>query len=390
MTVMSRVYVRKRKFIRFEFRFRTNEHIFKKGQNGGGINLRNNSIVKIAATYVGAIIGAGFASGQELVQFFANYGSKGYLGVLLAGAGFAILGVLIVSIIVNEKIRSYEDFFELLLGKKIGRLIQLWVTLTLFLGLSIMFAGCGSVFAEQFQINYILGIFISMFCVGRTLLHGEKGLLTFNMYLVPVLTVITLGICLSTISKGLKAMAVTNINPLIGTSWLKACILYVAYNIVIGTVVLSSLSSEKLGKKSLTYGCILGGSALGFLGLIMVVALMIDFTSLSEREIPMLFVAGAVNKLSLYLYGLVLWFAMLTTAAANAFCLLEKITGVWNVSQRTAAIILIFSALPVSLLGFQGLITHFYPIFGYVGLLLIIAILYHTLRNKILSFASKW
>jgi uncharacterized membrane protein YkvI len=352
--------------------------------------LKNNAILKIAATYIGAIIGAGFASGQELVQFFANYGSKGFAGILLAGAGFAILGALIVRIVVSEKTRGYEDFFKVLLGKKVGWLIQIWVTLTLFIGLSIMFAGCGSIFREQFQIPYVLGVFISMLFVAIALFNGENGLLNFNMYLVPVLTIIIFGISLYTITKGFKAISIANINPLIGTNWLKASILYVSYNIVTGSVVLSSLSYEKLGKKTLTYGCILGGCCLGFLGLVMVGSLMVDFTSLDELDIPMIFVAGEINNLSIYLYGAVLWLAMLTTAAANAFCLLRRITSVWNISNWFAGLLLIFSSFPVAMLGFQGLIANFYPIFGYVGLVLIIAIVFHTVRNNILSLTSKW
>lgn len=34
----------------------------------------NNSALKIAGVYTGAILGAGFASGKELIVFFARFG----------------------------------------------------------------------------------------------------------------------------------------------------------------------------------------------------------------------------------------------------------------------------------------------------------------------------
>jgi len=35
------------------------------------------STFKIAATYIGTIVGAGFATGQETLQFFAPFGITG-------------------------------------------------------------------------------------------------------------------------------------------------------------------------------------------------------------------------------------------------------------------------------------------------------------------------
>jgi len=36
------------------------------------------STFKVAATYIGTVVGAGFASGQEMLQFFAVFGLKGF------------------------------------------------------------------------------------------------------------------------------------------------------------------------------------------------------------------------------------------------------------------------------------------------------------------------
>jgi uncharacterized membrane protein YkvI len=37
--------------------------------------------LQVAAAYVGTAIGAGFASGQEIMQFFVRFGHKGIWGV---------------------------------------------------------------------------------------------------------------------------------------------------------------------------------------------------------------------------------------------------------------------------------------------------------------------
>lgn len=51
-----------------------------------------NNSVRIGLTYAGTVIGAGFASGQELLQFFASYGWFGLLGVCVATILFTVFG----------------------------------------------------------------------------------------------------------------------------------------------------------------------------------------------------------------------------------------------------------------------------------------------------------
>ncbi|WKB35304.1 hypothetical protein QS257_17090 [Terrilactibacillus sp. S3-3] len=45
-------------------------------------------VFQIAATYIGTIVGAGFASGKEVIQFFTQFGEFGTLGVAASGALF--------------------------------------------------------------------------------------------------------------------------------------------------------------------------------------------------------------------------------------------------------------------------------------------------------------
>ena len=47
--------------------------------------------LQIGGAYVGIIVGAGFASGQEIVLYFTSYGFKGIYGALLAMVGFQLL-----------------------------------------------------------------------------------------------------------------------------------------------------------------------------------------------------------------------------------------------------------------------------------------------------------
>ena len=51
--------------------------------------MKNMKAFSIAMAFAGTIIGAGFASGQELMQFFGNFGMMGILGSVVAVLFFA-------------------------------------------------------------------------------------------------------------------------------------------------------------------------------------------------------------------------------------------------------------------------------------------------------------
>ncbi|MDD7183921.1 MAG: hypothetical protein PUH46_09635, partial [Peptostreptococcus porci] len=51
-----------------------------------------NKIMVFAGSYVATIIGSGFATGQEIMQFFSFYGLAGLMGAVVSLIIFAFLG----------------------------------------------------------------------------------------------------------------------------------------------------------------------------------------------------------------------------------------------------------------------------------------------------------
>src|SRR5699024_12687096 len=60
--------------------------------------------LRVAGAYIGAIIGAGYASGQEILQFFGSYGWIGIVGSIITVGIYPILGYYIV--LLGEKDRK--------------------------------------------------------------------------------------------------------------------------------------------------------------------------------------------------------------------------------------------------------------------------------------------
>ena len=76
------------------------------------------NILKTVCVIIGTIIGAGFASGQEVYIFFFSHGIKGLIGIIISSV---IIGLIIyksLKIIKYENIQNYDEFLKNLIRNK--------------------------------------------------------------------------------------------------------------------------------------------------------------------------------------------------------------------------------------------------------------------------------
>ena len=92
------------------------------------LNNKNESVsissaLKIASVFAGAILGAGFAGGRELVTFFVRFGKSGVLASILAGIMFLITGTAIIHKANTSHSTSYKEYLKKILPEKISYLL---------------------------------------------------------------------------------------------------------------------------------------------------------------------------------------------------------------------------------------------------------------------------
>ena len=54
------------------------------------------TVLMTALAFVGLVVGAGFATGQEVLQYFISFGAIGIVGAVLSGVVMAVSGTLVV------------------------------------------------------------------------------------------------------------------------------------------------------------------------------------------------------------------------------------------------------------------------------------------------------
>lgn len=330
----------------------------------------------LASVYIGTVIGAGFASGQEIIQFFGVFGYKGLLGVVLASFLFSLVGSIVLLQVYKNKISCYTEYINSLLGNKIGNIFEVIVILYLFICYIIMLAGSGAIFYEQFKVSMNLGIFIMTLLSFLTLVFSVKGISFVNRLVVPLLIIgITLVGFTVIIKEGFTFSNFFGTNITKTGNWLTSSILYVSYNSISGIVMLSSLLSIINSEKQAIKGGIMGGIGLGIMGLFILLSTLILYTDIYNMEIPMIKASKLLGDWGPIMYSGILWLAMFTTAIASGFGCINRIFLILGEGQFFITAIFCIIAVPFAKIGFSSLVSSLYPLFGYLGLLMLLYII---------------
>lgn len=336
----------------------------------------NKGDLKLAFTYVGALVGAGFATGQELVRFFVNFETDGLKGVVLAGIGFALLGAGVIILANKETIEDYNSLLITLFPPKLCWLIDKFIALVLWAGLGIMLSGSATVINENFALPVWLGFFLTAFLIFVSLMWGSQGLLNVNTLLVPLLVILALGSSLLYLKQPLPCSGenlIKNVLP----NWWMAGSLYVVYNMVLGMVVLTSIEE----KKSPLAGAV-GGLLLGVMAYLMVKGMLLLPENYKTAEMPMMLLTGSVHPLLGKFYAFGLWVAIFTTAIANAHSLTIRLSNKFRLTYHQLLFIILVTAFCFLPWKFSLLVGIIYPLTGYLGFPLILAIIFQIIKSS--------
>lgn len=77
------------------------------------------NILKVTFVIVGTIVGAGFASGQEILIFFNTYGKFGIFGITISMSIISIIVYKTLKINLENNIKTYQNFIEYIIPNKL-------------------------------------------------------------------------------------------------------------------------------------------------------------------------------------------------------------------------------------------------------------------------------
>ncbi|MFZ5827290.1 MAG: hypothetical protein ACOY94_23575 [Bacillota bacterium] len=346
---------------------------------------RELSVFTVAATYVGTVVGAGFATGQEILTFFTHFGQNGVYGVLLATVLLGVLGSMVLRIGHRLRAESHVAVIEEVTGPTVGRLVDWVITFFLFGGAAIMMAGSGAVFAEHWHLNRFLGTLVMAILAGGTVAMGLRGVVASISAVAPILVVMVLVVSTGSILvSGISPADLAWYRPdeAATTFWPVSALLYVSYNLLISIAVLGPLGREAKSERVLHYGGLIGGFVLGLGALFINLAVLAGLPESATYEVPMLHLARQFPPWLQTSYSIVLWAEVYTTAVASLFGLAIRLTKPESPRYGQFVVGATVLALVASQFGFSQLVGFLFPAVGWVGLLVVGGLLLRLLGAR--------
>ena len=331
-------------------------------------------IFSIVLVIIGALIGAGFASGQEIYSFFYSYGTIGLIGLIITFVLISITIYKTLKLIYENKIENYDEFLKIFIkNEKITKIINIILNILLLVTFYIMIAGFGAYFEQEIGINRIIGSGLLAIMSGIVFFTSVKGVLKVSQYIVPILIIFIIiigGINLLTLN-------VINENLLINNGWLLSSITYCSFNMILLIPVLISLRKQITKKSNIKYIAIISGILMIIMSVIIYMLLLKVDIDISTLEMPVVYVVRKFFSDFKMFYAFIILSSIFTTAISIGIGLLQNICK--NKKSYTQFVLFMcITSLIISNFGFSNLVKLVYPIFGYIGIVQIILII----KNK--------
>ncbi|MBM7600305.1 putative membrane protein YkvI [Virgibacillus halotolerans] len=343
-------------------------------------------VLQIAGAYIGLIVGAGFASGQEVLQFFTSFGWYSIIGTGIATFLFAFLGMQIMQLGSRLKTTSHKEVIYKICGKYIGLVVDILVTFFLFGVSVVMIAGSGSIFQQQFNISPMIGALFLSLLVIATLCLNVKNVISIISMITPLLLVlifIITGYSIFTSSANLGELeTIAMTQPSGAPNWLVGGLLYVSYNIVAGISMLAVIGGTVKNEKIASRGGLLGGIGLGLLLFLINLGLFMNADKIQGAEMPTLLLATEVSPVMGFLMSIALLGMIFNTAVGMLYAFTVRFVQPETPRFKISVVIIGLLAFGASFVGFITLVGSVYPITGYLGFVLILAVLVFWIKTR--------
>lgn len=337
-------------------------------------------ILKLMFVYIGLIIGAGFASGREILEYFNFRSNTSVCGVVLAAFLFAAICYIILSKCSENGISDYDTYLNSVAGS-LAPAVRWFMLIYMFCGLFVMFSGSGALIYSLTPMPEIAGVILMAFICFCTLSFDLKGIVAINAMLVPLMIcgIIYVSVCAAIFGDAMTFSA----EQYISGGALLSAVCYTAYNTVTAGAVLVPLS-KGADKKTIRISAIAGGFIIGILITFVWAVQGMNFDAVWDSELPMLELAALCGKSCKRVYSAVMFMAMCTTAVSHGFGIMahfsDRIKTRWQKVGFVA--VLCLCAIPPAMYGFSNLVAQIYAIFGYIGMVWMIWIIIDKYRGS--------
>ena len=348
-----------------------------------------SKVMSFAGAFIAFLIGSGFATGQEVLQYFTSYGYLGIAGAMVVFVLFLYVGIDFITVGQEQKFPRSSDIFRYYCGKSLGTFFDYFSIVFIYMSFVVMIAGAGATINQQYGLSVSVGGILMGVLAAGTVIFGLGRIVDVIGKIGPAIVVMSIFLGTASILKNPQGLAeANNIIPQLdlmkaSSNWFFAAGSYVGFCMLWLASFMAAMGATANSKKEAKLGAIYGATGFSLAVIIVALGLMANIEQVAGTMIPSLYLAANIHPLLATAFSVIIVAGIYTTAvpllwSVSARFLDEKSTK-FKILTVVLAIIGVFVGLKVP---FNKLVNVVYVINGYVGILLLAMMFVKTLRRK--------
>lgn len=366
------------------------------GMGKSEISIKN--VMLIAGAICAYLIGSGFATGQEVLQFFTTSGTKGIIATLIFLAIMSVSTFILCGIGQKKKFENPYDVFEYYCGKVIGR-IYIWYSVVLnYCIFVVMLAGGGATINQYFGIPTYIGTGVIAFLALGTALLGMEKLIKIIGVIGPVkiLFVVILGIASiitlfgqpTLLSEASRVMPTSGIKSA-SSNWAWSGALYTFLCLMMSVPFLVNCGASARNLKEAKIIGIVGTFAFTVAIIMLVISELVNYKFIIGKQVPTLAIASHVSPVLEIIFSVLIVVAIYSAASSLLLMTVRKFavdkTKKFNIiaTVLTATGMMFGGVIP-----FDKLVNILYPLAGYSAIVFIGFMIYKEIKMNLKNVKS--
>lgn len=332
--------------------------------------------------FMAVVVGGGYSTGRELVQFFLPSGPVGGLmGMAVTMTVWSAVLAVSFELVRQTQSYDYKTFFEHLLGRG-WVLYEIAYLVLLVLVFAVIGAAAGEVAHQSVGMPTLFGTLAMMGVIAVLVFYGsaliEKVLAFFALLLY--------GLYAAIAAWGLSAfgeqISASFAGATAGSDWMLAGLRYASYNVAAVPAVFFCLRHQTRRREALIAGLLAGPIAMTP-GVLLYLTMMAWYPQIGEQPVPLNYLLGQFNAPWFqHLFQLVMFGILIKTGTALMHSINERVARWIEAGGRRAPrgwrpalslLVLAVSVFAASAVGLVSLIAKGYGFLTYVFIALLVA-----------------
>lgn len=332
------------------------------------------NIIIISCSIVAAIIGAGFASGQEVLCYFVVFGRHGIWGLAVSSLFFAIFIFSVLAFCVKYHIRAYKDFLEIFKSKLSRQLIKIVTVVFSLAVFSAMISALAEVITNIIPVSPALAglivtiITIAIFVKGTEQAFSLNGFIGIGLIFLMAFAIMYI----------LTWREIHTFSPVVIRSVADGFV-YSGYNLVTLTPVLISLSNRLRTKTDAVAVTLTTSAITSFLICLVFILLSVYYNKIELGSLPLLTLAKRQSVGFGVFYTFILSAAIITTLLSSGGAVIDSLS-VKKKPLHIGAISVV--AYSLSGMGFSNLINIAYRLCGIAGIIVCSTTIFAIIKSS--------